>query len=60
MSGKAMQDAVTKIKTALRELTRSVEASEGHGRVCGLFVAYYRSTCRTKMGKFGDANQAIR
>jgi hypothetical protein len=28
--------------------------------VCGLFVAYYRSTCRTKMGKFGDANHAIR
>lgn len=37
MSGKAMQDAVPPLGTALREVTRKFEESEGHARVCGLF-----------------------
>jgi hypothetical protein len=49
MSGKAKQDTVPTARTAIMEVTHSVEESEGHTRVCGLFGTSHGSTCRTKM-----------
>ena len=46
-----MQDAVPPLGTALREVTRKFEESEGHARVCGLFSTLCRCTCRAKSGK---------
>ena len=34
-----MHDAVQPLRTAFREATQKFEESEGHIRVCGLFVA---------------------
>src|SRR5580704_629218 len=47
MSGKAM-NAVPAARTA-RVVTRGIEKREGHvARVCGLFIALRRCTCRAK------------
>jgi hypothetical protein len=55
VSGKAMQDAVPPNGTAW-VVTRMIEESEGHTRVCGLLVTYKRSICRTKVPETGGRN----
>jgi hypothetical protein len=48
MSGKAMY-AVPPVETAIREMSRTVEESEGHvSEFAASFVATNRSTCGTK------------
>jgi hypothetical protein len=42
----------------VRVVTRRIEESVGHARVCGLFIALYRSTCRAKDHKVRDAADA--
>jgi hypothetical protein len=48
-----MQDAVLPVRTVSQEVMQGIE-SEGHARVCGLFVSYKGSTCRTKDQKSCD------
>ena len=51
MSGKAIQGAVPPARTTIWEVTHKIFESEGHVRVCGLFVTRGRSTCRAKTAR---------